>query len=129
MLIGLPVGLRVQHQLAGRLWWEVGGSLYIVVPAFFGGLRMDFQTITEKADSFHIRPGLGVGITGAHTFDDWDRGKTVFWATGDVDFVWRHRWGGEMFGEFGFKLGLVAPTNVRNPIVMPRAALIFGIQF
>ena len=129
-LIGLPIGLRVQRHIAGPLWLEAGASVYLNVPAVFTAARFDFEMASAKADSFHIRPGGGVGLTGGHSTRDWNEGRNTLWLTGDVDFVWRHRWREGVFGEFGFKLGVVAPVgNGDWWFALPRAALICGVQF
>lgn len=129
LIVGLPLSLRIQRQLTGPLWMEVGVSVYIVVPAAYAGLRLDIPFASGKADSFHVRPGLGFGVTGTNSFDSWLNGGSVTWAIGDVDFVWRHHWSERMSGEFGIKLGVIAPLNVHDTFPLPRAALIFGVQF
>ena len=129
LIVGLPVSLRVQRQISGSWWWEIGASLYLNVPAAYTAIRFDMPMEINGYNSVHVRPGLGVAVTGAHTFENWDNGNSVFWATGDVDVVWRHCWSEGIYGEFGFKLGMVFPVNVSQPFPMPRAALIFGIQF
>ena len=126
---GLPMGIRVQRHFLGPLWLEAGASLYIVIPAAYGAARFDLKVSEVGGESFHIRPGAGLGITPRNAIGTWDDDRTVLWATADVDFIWRSQWRKGLYGEFGFKLGVLFPTNGADPIPMPRAALLFGWQF
>jgi hypothetical protein len=129
VLVGLPMGVRIQRHFLGPLWLEAGASLYLVIPAAYGAARFDIRVSDVDGESFHVRPGAGLGVTPRNSIGDWDDDRTVLWATGDVDFVWRHQWRKGLYGEFGFKLGVLFPTNGADPIPIPRAALLFGVQF
>jgi len=39
LLLGLPVGVRVQRHVIGALWLEAGASLYVIVPAGYADGR------------------------------------------------------------------------------------------
>lgn len=128
-LAGLPFGIRVERHVVGPLWLEAGASLYLIVPAAYVAARFDLRITAIGDDSFHVRPGIGFGIASARDFDHWGDDRRFGWGIGDVDFVWRRRWRKGLYGEFGFKLGVLVPTIVRDAIPMPRAALLFGVQF
>lgn len=128
LIVGLPLSLRLQRQIDGPFWWEIGASVYIIVPAVYTGLRFDIAPAKGKEDSFHIRPGVGVALTPGNLFDRWETRNSVGWLTGDVDFVWRHDWSNSISGEFGIKVGAVVPL-IRDSFPMPRLAFIFGVQF
>lgn len=129
VLVGAPLGVRVQRRLGdSRVWAEGGAGLYLVFPTAFAGVRYDGRVYEGRRHAVLIRPGADAALVYAWSLFG-SKDTLAGMVVGDVDLVWRRLAvdGGAL--ELGLKLGVGVPVTRGVRGVLPIAALIGGFSF
>lgn len=131
LVFGLPLSVRYQHPLSARLWAEVGGGLWVIVPEVFAGARLDLGLARGRRDCVAVRPGGGARLVVWPGSSGWfgSRAAATVGVYGDVDLVWQRAWSDGLCTECGLKLGAMPFVNGRGGGVLPIAGLILGVRF
>jgi hypothetical protein len=136
-LLGVPTGIRLQRDLLsddGRALVAEGFfGLEVICPTAGLGARCRLPLCRGECDSLVVAPGADAYILlnpfpagGRDVLFGGPAALPLF--TGDVDLLWRHRWGNYGEGECGLKLGAGAVRG-DSWVVIPVASLIGGWCF
>lgn len=134
VVVGLPTALRLSHRLGdSKAWLEGGAGIYVIVPAFFAGVRVESDLYVGRRHSWHVSPGLDVyfspptNIGGGALFGD--EIGALGAATIDFDLTWRVKWHERCRSQMGLKIGAGVAAGSGGWAPVPILGLVGGWQF
>jgi hypothetical protein len=134
-MLGLPAGFRIQKAVGPdeRSPWLLEGfaGLYAIIPTIGVGVRFRGDVFSGAQDTLVLSPGVDAYVLlDPFAFEHklFGRGPVVAGVVGpDLDCCWRHRYGDEISGELGLKLG--GGYVIGGNTVAPLVALYAGFRY